>query len=59
MSNWLISLFFADGVAGWSYTKLVRSNGNPTPYQDMIAAGVAGLVAFVFLFTLLKYIIKI
>lgn len=53
----MISFFFALGVAGWSYTKLVRANGNPTPVQDLGGAAIAGVLAFVFLYTLLTYVL--
>ena len=58
MSNWLIALFFAIGVTGWVYTKLVRSNGNASPKQDIGGAALAGVIAFVFLFTLLKFVLN-
>lgn len=57
MQPWFIAFLFGLGVAGWVYTKLVRANGNPSPLNDLIGAGVAGLVAFIFLFTFLRYIV--
>jgi len=59
MSNFMIALFFGLGVGGFVYSKLVRSNGNPTPYQNLSAAAIAGVLAFVFLFTLLKFVLDI
>ncbi|HEX8182941.1 MAG TPA: hypothetical protein VF575_05075 [Candidatus Saccharimonadales bacterium] len=56
MPNWLIALMFGLGVAGWTYTKLVHANGNPTPSQDLAGAAIAGTFAFIFLFTLLKFV---
>jgi hypothetical protein len=54
----MIAFFFGLGTAGFAYTKLVRANGNPSPSQDLGGAAVAGLVAFVFIFTLLKYVLN-
>ena len=58
MSNWMISAFFAAGVAGWSYTMLVRSNGNPIPSQNYAGAAIAFVVVFVLLWTLLEYVLN-
>jgi hypothetical protein len=58
MSPIMIAFFFGLGTAGFAYTKLVRANGNPSPSQDLGGAAVAGLVAFVFIFTLLKYVLN-
>ena len=57
MSNFMIAVFFGVGVSGWAYAKLVRANGNPSPYQDLTAAAIAGVLAFGFLFTLLKFVL--
>ena len=57
MSNWLIAFFFGAGVAGWAYTMLARTTGNSVPSQTFGGAAIAGVLAFVFLFTLLKYVL--
>jgi hypothetical protein len=59
MSNFLVSLFFAAGVAGWAWAQLARRSGNANPGSTIIAAGGAGLIAFIFAFTLLKYVLNI
>ena len=59
MSDWVVSLFFGVGVSGWAYAKLVHANGNPTPYQDLGGAAIAGVLAFVVFFTILKSIMSL
>jgi hypothetical protein len=55
----MIALFFAAGTAGWLYTVLVRSNGNAVPAQNYAGASIGGVVVFVLIFTLMKYVLGI
>ena len=59
MSNIMISFFLAAGVAGWGYAQLARRNGNASPKNNALAAGVGGLVAGIVFFTFLKFILNI
>jgi len=56
MPVWLISFFFAVGVTGFVYAKLVKMNGNPSVQRDLIGAGVAGVMIYIVVFTLLKFV---
>ena len=58
MSNWMISLFFAVGAGGWIYTKLVRSNGNAIPSQNVIGAIAIAVAIFILFWTFLEFILK-
>ena len=57
MPNWLIALFFSAGASGWIYVKLVRSNGDPTPGRDLIAATIAGVFIFLVLWSFMELIL--
>lgn len=57
MSNFLVSLFFAAGVGGWAYAQLARRSGNANPGSTAMAAGGAALLAFIFAFTMLKFVL--
>ncbi|GEM_PF-875167 len=59
MTPTLTSLFFAAGVAGWVYSQMARRTGSANPSSVFIMSGVAGVIAFIFFFTLLKYILHI
>lgn len=56
MSALMISFFFGLGLSGFVYAKLARANGNGDSKQNMIAAVIAGALAFIVIFTLCKYI---
>jgi hypothetical protein len=56
MPSWMISLFFAAGVTGWLYTQLVHRTGNFSPKQTYGGALVGGVLTYLFIFTLLKYV---
>lgn len=58
MSNWVVSLLFAVGVAAWTYAKLSRATGNSSPYNALGGAAIAGVLAFTVLFTLMKFILN-
>lgn len=57
MSNLLVAFFFGAGVAGWAYAQLARRSGNANPGSTYLAAAGAGLVAFIFIFTLMKFVL--
>lgn len=59
MNVFIISLMFGAGVAGFVWTKVGRRTGNADPKSVYMTAGLAGLVAFIFFFTLLKYVFNI
>ena len=59
MNNMIIALMFGAGVAAFVWTKVSRRTGNANPGQVYIVAGVAGLAAFVFLWTFLKFVLNI
>jgi len=55
----LAAIFFGVGLAGWTYSKTAHHTGNASPANTLIGAGVVGLIAFIFFFTLLKYVLHI
>jgi hypothetical protein len=56
MPSWLISFLFAVGVTGFVYTKLVRATGHSSLRQDLGGACIAGVLTFIFIWTLLKFV---
>jgi hypothetical protein len=59
MSAFFIALMFGAGVGGWVYTKLSRRVGLGNQGQAFLGGGIAALGAFIFFFTLLKYVLQI
>lgn len=59
MSNFLVAVFFGAGVGGWAYAQLARRSGNANPSSTALAAGGAGLIAAIFIFTLFKFVLNI
>jgi hypothetical protein len=59
MSDFLVAIFFGAGVGGWAYTQLARRSGNANPGSTVVSAAGAGLVAFIFIFTLMKFVLNI
>jgi hypothetical protein len=59
MSDFLVAIFFGAGVGGWAYFQLARRSGNANPGSTIVAAGGAGLLAFVFFFTMMKFVLGI
>jgi hypothetical protein len=55
MSTLLTCLLFGVGVAGWAWSKVSRQTGNADPKSVVITAGGIGLIAFIVLFTLMKF----
>jgi len=56
MSVWLISLFFAIGLTAFVYAKLTRAHGNADPRQGLAASAIAGVIGFIVIFTLFKFV---
>ena len=52
MSPLLVALFFAVGVSAWVYTKLQRRTGYGNSGAAIKGAAVAGVIAFIVLFTI-------
>lgn len=42
----------AAGVTAWLYNKLAHTNGNAVPRNNLIAASIAGIVVFLFMWSL-------
>jgi hypothetical protein len=59
MNATLIALMFGFGVAGWVWSKVGRRTGNADPKSVYVTAAVAGVAAFIFFFTLLKFVVNI
>jgi hypothetical protein len=55
----LISLMFGAGVAAFIWAKVGRRTGNADPKTVFLTAGMAGGAAFVFFFTLFKFVFNI
>lgn len=55
MSNGVIAFMFSAGLAGWVYSKIMRTTGNNTQ-TSLIVAAAAALVAFIFFITILGFI---
>jgi uncharacterized membrane protein len=55
----LASLFFGAGVGGWVYTQMTRRTGNADPTQVALVSGLSALAAFIFFFTLIKYVLHL
>lgn len=59
MTDGIIALCFGAGVGAWAWAQLSRQTGNANAQHVLIGAGVAGLIAFFFLFTLFKWVLHI
>jgi len=59
MSSVVVALLGGLGVAAFMWSKLERNTGNARPTNIFIGAGVAGLVAFLFLLSLFKWVLNI
>ena len=59
MNSILVSLMFGAGVAAFVWAKVGRRTGNADPRTVYFTAGLAGLGAFVFFFTLLKVVFNL
>lgn len=59
MNSVVVSLMFGSGVAGFVWSKVGRRTGNADPKSVYLTAGLAGLGAFIFFFTLLKFVLNL
>jgi hypothetical protein len=59
MSGGVVSLVFAIGVAGWVYAQTEHRSGVSNVKTSATAAAVAGVIAFIFLFSIVKFVIHI
>lgn len=50
---------FGAGIGGWAYAQLARRVGAGNQRNAFIGAAVAAVIAFLFFFTLLKYIFNL
>ena len=57
MSNILVGFLAGAGIAGWVYSKMIRSTGGNTQ-NALIVAGSAGVAAWVILVLILGMIFK-
>jgi hypothetical protein len=59
MNTVLISLMFGAGVAGFIWAKVARRTGSADPKTVYLTAALAGSAAFVFFFTLFKFVFNL
>ncbi len=59
MSNGVVSLVFALGVAGWTYSQMERRAGASNAKSNLAAAFIGAVLAFLFLFTFTKFVLHI
>jgi hypothetical protein len=59
MNAGLVSLMFGAGVAAFIWAKVGRRTGNADPKTVWLTAGLAGGAAFIFFFTLFKFVIQV
>ena len=57
--DFLYSIFFGAGVAGFSYTRMGRRVGYGNTGNVVLVVGVVFVLTSIFFFTLLKYILNI
>jgi hypothetical protein len=59
MSSFFIAVVLAVGIGTFVWTKLVRSTGNADTKQLAIIATIVAIVAFIFLYSLLAWVLHI
>jgi hypothetical protein len=59
MNAVLVSLMFGAGVAAFVWTKVARRTGSADPKTVYLTAAMAGAAAFVFFFTLFKFVFNL
>lgn len=57
--DFLYSLFFGAGVAGFSYTRMGRRVGYSNTQNVVIVVGVIFVLTTLFFFTVLKFVLNI
>jgi len=59
MTAFFISAMFGAGVGAFVWAQLARSSGNADPKSVYISSGVVAFMAFLFFFSLLKWVLHI
>lgn len=59
MSNWIVALMLAAGVAGWVYSKMSRRLGYGNTQSLWIVVAAAFVAVFLFVWTLTRYVIPL
>ena len=57
MSVGLISFLGSIGFAGFIFAQLTRATGNSSVRQSVIVAVIAGILAYIVFYTLLKFVL--
>lgn len=59
MSSFVVALVFGIGAAAFAWSYIGRMTGNARPMNTLIGAGIAGLAAFLVLFSFLKWVLNV
>jgi hypothetical protein len=59
MSDGFIGFIFALGLSGFAYSKLARTTGNGNVRNAITGAAIVFALGFIFLYTLMKYVLHI
>jgi hypothetical protein len=59
MSSFIVALVCAIGAGVFTWSQLERVSGNADPKKIIISSAISGLIVFIFLFTLLKWMLHI
>lgn len=59
MSSGVVAFLFGIGVAGWSYSKLVRRTGEGDSKKAFLGAAVIFVLCFIFFYTLLAWVLHV
>ncbi len=56
LGDGVTAFMFAVGIGTWVYSKLMRSTNNTQ--NSLIGAAITGVVGFIVIFTVLKYLLQ-
>jgi len=59
MFDFIIALVLGVGGGGWLFFQLNHRTGDANSGSNFVGAGIATLLIFVFVFTLLKYVLHL
>ncbi|HVS58436.1 MAG TPA: hypothetical protein VHD60_01705 [Candidatus Saccharimonadales bacterium] len=59
MGDGVVAFMFGLGVAGWSYGKLIRRTGEGDAKTTLMACAVIFAACFLFLYSLLKWVLHV
>jgi hypothetical protein len=59
MSDGFVAFIFSLGIAGFIYANVARRVGNSNGKTSAIAAAAIFVIAYTFIFTLMKYVLHI